>query len=130
MNRIRELRENSGMKQIDLAVFINVSQGTLSNWERGVHDPDNETITRLADYFNVTTDYILGRTDDPSPPWAKKEAPAAGAEDASKKLVTPEEIESDLMELFERRGITAGNISKEKLELIEKIIASVLESDI
>lgn len=74
-NRIKALRESLGEKQIDLAQFLSVSQGTLSNWERGVHDPDNEILLRLADHFGVSTDYILGRSDIPTPPSAKKEGP-------------------------------------------------------
>lgn len=59
MNRIKALREAREIKQIDLAEKLNISQGTLSNWERGVHDPDNETLLQLADFFNVSIDYLL-----------------------------------------------------------------------
>ena len=58
-NRIKQLREREGIKQADLASFLNVTQGTLSNWERGVHDPDNEILIILSKKFNVTTDYLL-----------------------------------------------------------------------
>ena len=44
MNRIRELRESFKIRQIDLAKKLNISQGTLSNWERGVHDPSSEDL--------------------------------------------------------------------------------------
>lgn len=65
MNRIKALRELKGVKQADLAKELNVSQGTLSNWERGVHDPDNASLVELAEYFEVSTDYLLELTDDP-----------------------------------------------------------------
>ncbi|MCI8629751.1 MAG: helix-turn-helix transcriptional regulator [Firmicutes bacterium] len=64
-NRIKQLREREGIKQIDLASFLNVTQGTLSNWERGIHDPDNEILIILSKKFNVTTDYLLGKSDSP-----------------------------------------------------------------
>ena len=58
-NRIKQLREREGIKQIDLASFLNVTQGTLSNWERGIHDPDNEILIILSKKFNVTTDHTM-----------------------------------------------------------------------
>ena len=61
MNRIRELRESFKIRQIDLAKKLNISQGTLSNWERGVHDPSSEDLGILAEFFHVSTDYLLGR---------------------------------------------------------------------
>ena len=67
MNKIKELREQSGMKQLDLAKALNISQGTLSNWERGVHDPDSEALLFLAKTFNTTIDNLLGKPDTPSP---------------------------------------------------------------
>jgi transcriptional regulator with XRE-family HTH domain len=67
VNRVKELRESKKVKQIDLAKMLNVSQGTLSNWERGVHDPDNDVLAKIADFFSVTTDYLLGLTDTPTP---------------------------------------------------------------
>lgn len=65
-NRIKQLRELNGMNQKELAAFLNISQGSLSNWERGVHDPDNEALIILSQKFNVTTDYLLGKSNTPS----------------------------------------------------------------
>lgn len=61
MNRIRELREQRNLKQIDLAKAINVRQNTLSTWETGRYEPDLEMLSRLANYFDVSVDYLLGR---------------------------------------------------------------------
>ncbi|MCL2605242.1 MAG: helix-turn-helix domain-containing protein [Defluviitaleaceae bacterium] len=60
MNRIKNLREARDMRQIDLACKLNVSQGTLSNWERNVHDPDSDALILLANIFNTSIDDILG----------------------------------------------------------------------
>ena len=49
------------MTQKDLARAMFVTVGTISNYENGVHYPDVEKLISLADYFNVTTDYLLGR---------------------------------------------------------------------
>ncbi|MCL2168915.1 MAG: helix-turn-helix domain-containing protein [Defluviitaleaceae bacterium] len=67
MNRLRKAREQMGIRQADLAKELEISQATLSNWERGVHDLDNESLKKMANYFGVSTDYLLGyapETDD------------------------------------------------------------------
>lgn len=66
MNRIRELRERSGMKQATLADRLHVGASALSNYESGIRDPSTDTILMLCDIFDVTADYLLGRTDNPS----------------------------------------------------------------
>ena len=63
MNRVKELREEKGFKQVDLAAMLNVSQATLSNWERSIHDPDNESMSNLAGIFDCTIDYLLCNSD-------------------------------------------------------------------
>ena len=67
-NKIKILRQARGIKQVDLAKHLQVSQGTLSYWEQGKYDIDNSSLSKLADYFNVSTDYLLGRTENPAPP--------------------------------------------------------------
>lgn len=61
-NRIRELREERGLKQGELATALGIRQNTLSTWETGRYEPDNDMLQKLAEYFDVTVDYILGRT--------------------------------------------------------------------
>lgn len=56
------LREERGIYQKELASILNVSVGTISNYENNIHYPDQEALILLADYFKVTTDYLLGRT--------------------------------------------------------------------
>ena len=58
---IAELRKDKGLLQKELAQLLGVSIGTVSNYETGVHNPEIETLTKLADYFNVSVDYMLGR---------------------------------------------------------------------
>jgi len=57
-----KLRREQGIYQKVLATELNVSIGTISNYENGVHNPDLETLCNLADYFNVSTDFLLQRT--------------------------------------------------------------------
>lgn len=60
---LAELRSERGVYQKELAVYLNVSIGTISNYEKGVHYPDLVTLGKLADFFGVTTDFLLGRTE-------------------------------------------------------------------
>ena len=63
MNRIRALREDADLRQIDVAAATWIDQKTLSNYETGKTSPDSEAIIRLAEFFHVTTDYLLGVND-------------------------------------------------------------------
>lgn len=58
---LSELRQDRKMTQEDLAKILYVTSGTISNYENGVHLPDIEKLVNLADFFHVTTDYLLGR---------------------------------------------------------------------
>lgn len=60
MNRIRELREDRDLRQIDVANATGIDQKTLSNYETGRTNPDSYAIIKLADFFGVTCDYLLG----------------------------------------------------------------------
>ena len=59
---LTSLREERGIYQKELAAVLKVSVGTISNYENDVHFPDQDALVQLADYFGVTTDYLLGRT--------------------------------------------------------------------
>ena len=61
--RLRELRKSAGLSQSELAAKLDMAQNSLSNWERGERKPDVEVMARIADFFEVSTDYLLGKTD-------------------------------------------------------------------
>lgn len=61
--RIKELRKEKGLTQCNLAKAVGVSQKAVDYWERGVNEPKAGYIVRLADFFDVTADYLLGRED-------------------------------------------------------------------
>ncbi len=63
MNRIKELREKNNLRQVDVSAETGIDQRSLSNYETGKTNPDSFTIIKLADFFNVTCDYLLGVTD-------------------------------------------------------------------
>lgn len=62
-NTIRELRKEKKMSQSELGKFIGVSQTTVTAWETGRAEPSSTFVSKLADLFNVSTDYLLGRSE-------------------------------------------------------------------
>ena len=65
--RLKNLREKAGYSQYSFADAFGVAQSTVGNWEAGKREPNFETIQRLAAFFGVTVDYLLGITDYPHP---------------------------------------------------------------
>ena len=63
MNRIKSLREDRDLRQIDVAAAVGIDQRSLSNYETGKTNPDSETVIRLAAFFGVSCDYLLGVAD-------------------------------------------------------------------
>ncbi|MEE0958340.1 MAG: helix-turn-helix transcriptional regulator [Ruminococcus sp.] len=61
MNRIRDLREDMDLRQIDVAKATGIDQKTLSNYETGKTNPDSYALIQLADFFHVSIDYLVGR---------------------------------------------------------------------
>ncbi|AKS37384.1 transcriptional regulator [Anoxybacillus gonensis] len=72
-DRLKRLRLEKKLTQEELGKKINVTKVSISGYENGNRTPDTETLQKLADFFNVTTDYLLGRTDDPNPPGSDNE---------------------------------------------------------
>jgi len=64
--RLRSARKYRGLTQEELAIKVKTTKATISNYENGHSSPHNEMLTFLADVLNVSTDYLLGRTDDPN----------------------------------------------------------------
>ena len=62
--RIRELRKAKKVTMKELGNMIGVAESTMSLYETGKRKPDPETLSRLADYFNVSVDYLLGRDEE------------------------------------------------------------------
>ena len=66
---IQELRKDKNLTQSELAKIFNTTQRTISNWEAGRNEPPYEILRKYAIFFGVSTDYILGLTDNPNPTW-------------------------------------------------------------
>ena len=66
-DRLSELRKDHKELQKDIAELLHVSPGSVSNYETGAHLPTIDALITLADHYQVTTDYLLGRTDSQRP---------------------------------------------------------------
>ena len=66
MFRLRELRKKKHISQLKLAVDLHMNQNSISRYENEEREADYATLILLADYFNVSIDYLLGRTEDPT----------------------------------------------------------------
>ena len=64
-NRLKNLRKSRGYTQVSLQMQTGIEQALLSKFENGERIPPTETLLRLADFYNVSIDYILCRTDKP-----------------------------------------------------------------
>ncbi len=65
--RLRELREARNYTQLKVALDLNLNQNSISRYENGTREAGYELLCRFADYYGVSVDYILGRTEDERP---------------------------------------------------------------
>lgn len=91
MNRIKDLRKESNYSQQTLADVLFVNQTAVSQWERGTTCPEQPMLIKLAEIFDVSTDYLLGLSDDKKPPVSKMDtsgdAALANASAETKKIM-------------------------------------------
>jgi len=63
--RLKELRTSKKISQLKLAMDLNMNQNSISRYETGEREADYATLIKFADYFDVSIDYLLKRTDNP-----------------------------------------------------------------
>jgi len=107
MKHLKDCRLKAGKTQVEMATVFNVSQNSYSQWETGKREPDNDTLSRIADFFHVTVDYLLGRTDDPEGmdtadltdlfPIKKRKFPILGKVACGEPMYADEEHEAYIM---------------------------------
>ena len=64
--RLKELRKSRGISQLKLAMDLGMNQNSISRYENEARQADYETLIKFADYFDVSIDYLLNRTDNPN----------------------------------------------------------------
>lgn len=111
-SRLRSLRSQLKLTQENVAKKIGVARTTYAMYEQGSREPDNETLQRLADFFNVSVDYLLGRTNDPTPP----------LKDADEQKSTLGEIDDPELGLWFKELLDAPEERREELRKIWEII--------
>lgn len=62
--RLKELRKQKGISQLKLAMDLSMNQNTISRYETGEREADYKTLIKIADYFNVSIDYLLERSNN------------------------------------------------------------------
>ena len=65
MNRLKQLRKQRKISQLKLALDLSTTQNTISRYETGEREADYKTLIQIANYFDVSIDYLLERTDNP-----------------------------------------------------------------
>ncbi|MDE7023666.1 MAG: helix-turn-helix domain-containing protein [Ligilactobacillus sp.] len=106
--RLKELRNQKNMTQDELGKVLNVSGKTIGTWERDSRQPNIETINALANYFNVSTDYLLGRKENSKTKNDDKQVDLTGIGQ-----------KEDEEKIFSYEG---KEIPKQDLELIRRIL--------
>lgn len=63
--RLKEIRKSKGISQLKMAIDLNTNQNTISRYETGEREPGINELIQIADYFNISVDYLLERTNIP-----------------------------------------------------------------
>lgn len=113
MMRLKQIRKERGVKQTTLCAALGIAQSTLSSWENSIYEPDQNTTLKLADYFGVTVDYLLGR-DEPS----LTPTPAPADNTITEERLRALGIDTDKLE----------NLTDEQLSVIRTTLSALLDS--
>lgn len=65
--RLKKCREKTGLPQIKVAIYCDITEKAYQNYELGVHEPRISILMRIAQYYGVSIDYLVGLTDEPAP---------------------------------------------------------------
>lgn len=114
--RLKELREEMGISQYEFARRLGVAQSTVGGWESGKREPSFDTLKKIAEFFNTSVDYLLGRTNQRNP--NKPELPP--------EFKTPEEAAKFILEQNVIMGYGGFDINKlsdeEKIEFANELL--------
>lgn len=121
MTILKELRKSRKLLQKDLARYLQIAESTYSYWEQGKFEPDTETLKKLADYFDVSVDYLLGRAENKETATTEnlfkiKKAPESLSEDEQELLKQYKGLDSHskaaLLELAKNLNINKSNTER------------------
>ena len=119
---LKSLRERNNLSQIELSKKIGLSNVTLSQYEKGVRKPDIQTLALIAQFFNVTTDYLLGNE---TPPKFKPQLTDKDKKDIAKKVEDMlDGLDADNPISFQLDG---NEIDDDTRELLRQSLQNALE---
>ena len=122
-DKVKELREEYRFSQYALAEKLNVSQSAIASWESGRREPPIETLRKIADLFNVSLDYLLGKSEYKNFADEYSEIQEKyGIVDESKKPATEGELDNMLIEQL-------LSLSSEDMQLVEVFLKGILEKN-
>lgn len=134
--RLKELRKERKISQQKLADHLDVARSTVAMWEVGPNQPDSEMLLRIADYFDVTIDYLLGRSDDSEAlsgfyPVKKKKFPVLGKvacgepifadEDRETWITSSDDIDADFCLVAQGDSMTGAHIEDGDIVFIKQM---------
>lgn len=125
--RIRELRTKKGLEQKELADILKVHKGTISNWENDKRNPDNEMLSKIADFFSVSVDYLLGRENPLSilrDYYNSNETKGDSVNLKESLFFSDAKVLNkavEILEVIKKAGINLENIDYNKLEQLLKL---------
>lgn len=112
-DQLTKLRKNNGLTQEALAKKLGIPRSTYSNYENGKREPDIETIRKIASFFGVSTDFLLGYTNDPHPKKASE--------------MTEVEIEDFINNPKIRPKYKGRELTPQEIEKVSKMLDVILE---
>lgn len=109
--RMKDLRLSVGKNQEDLAEFLNLDRAAISQYESGKRTPDAEKLSKIADFYNTTTDYLLGRTTNPK---------SLSSDNTDEFRPTPED---ELLIFYKARDLSeeSQKLIKEQIEHLHRL---------
>ena len=113
MNRMKQLREKKNKTMSQVARELKMPYTTYVNYEKGVREPNSEVLIQIANYFNVSVDCLIGRTNDKQPP--------AGDQDELQEYLEELKNRPEMRMLFS----VSKNATKEDVEQAVKIIEAL-----
>jgi len=135
-SRLVKLRKERKLTQAELAKALNVTQSAIGNWELGKREPDYTTLAQIADFYHVTIDYLLGRSDDSEAlsgfyPVKKKKFPVLGKvacgepifaeEDRETWITASADINADFCLIAQGDSMTGAHIENGDIVFIKKM---------
>lgn len=114
--RLKRLRKERNLTQQDMADFLGITRQGYAKYENGHAETDLETLKKLANFFNVTTDYLIGNVDN----------------EPDIDSLTDEEIDEEIKEIMKDLNVWYKDEPKdkrEKLKMLRKIIKTFIEED-